>query len=578
MIKENLKELIDLDELAEEKFSLEVSINQAKEILKLLREEDPIFNAEFEDDVWVFEKHLAKGNLVVFDFSGIGNISRFSDYSDYSLVVLIKCWIATLLGEYYPAGVRTKFGMLIKLIKQTDFFNPAKATQFAEYLRNYSPAVKNCLEKKEDKNLAELLEELKKDRSGVNTVKEMIIVTLNFLTFSELSSFDSYYPTLSNIKKGLPRSVFVRQLPSGKDILKLHYCIEKYFENGFDSLSRTFFAPILIWWKLTNVIPIRISEFCTIKRNCISENNGSYYITLPREKKRASKRRVQAVDTLEITEDIYNLIAEYIQVTNKYGESKTLISIRTLLKLEVKPNGRKMQRNLNYSNKSNFESLLKRFYRDIVYGEYKKTVKREVKPNDTRHLAFCSLLMQGISPIEIARLGGHSTIDAQYHYSNHTEYFIDIEVYKLIQGFIRKEGEIVGNFEAHEISYDDIEGRSYTFPEKHTELFQMEIGWCTDQLQRCESEECMLCKHWWIHPIELVESKQLVEAKLRERKQKIVEMGAFLKNLNENFTATMVSDVDPNLFNIMETKAASIQEHLEEIARLEMLKGVGFDE
>lgn len=105
----------------------------------------------------------------------------------------------------------------------------------------------------------------------------------------------------------------------------------------------------------------------------------------------------------------------------------------------------------------------------------------------------------------------------------------------------------------------------------------MEVGYCTDELQRCESEECMLCMHWWIHPIELVDSKSIIEEKITKGKQKIIELGNFLKNINENFKATMVSDVDPSVFTALETNAASVQEHLVEIARLTMLIGDDFD-
>jgi hypothetical protein len=236
-----------------------------------------------------------------------------------------------------------------------------------------------------------------------------------------------------------------------------------------------------------------------------------------------------------------------------------------------------MKKDPEYFNRFVFGTLLNRFYREIVNGEFNKSVKREVRPNDTRHFAFCFLLMQGISPIEIARLGGHSTIEAQYHYSNHTEYFIDVEIKKLIDGFKRKDGELKGTtFEGHEITFEDIEERSLQFPSKDNKTrLQMEIGFCTDELQRCESEECMLCKHWWIHPEKLVEVKPLVKKKILERKQKIIEMGNFLKNLNESLTTEMIkqNEVHPNTFTKMKTEAVSIQEHLEEIARLEILKG-----
>lgn len=580
MLKENLKELIDLDELAVEKFSIEDGVRNAKEILKVLRDEDPIFNEEFEEDIWTFERHLSK-TTVIFDFSKIRDTARFRNYMDSSKVDFIKCWVADTLSNAYPETVINQFNLLNKIIEMTRFFNATQVNEFIEYIRNYSPSVQKCLE---HNNSIELLEELKKERSGLATVRDMISASLSFLIFSDLQSFHVYYDPLLNIRNGLPKEVFARQLPSGKDVLKFEYCINRYFISGISVPSKLFFSPILLWWKITNIIPMRISEFCTIKRECISEENGSYYIMLPRQKKPVSKRRVQVVDTLEITKDIFDLIAKYIQLTNQFGESKTLVSYRAITELYsilgyYNTGSEKLKKNLNYFNRSNFIPLLRRFYKEVVIEEYNETVKREIRPNDTRHFAFCSLLMQGFSPIEIARLGGHTTVEAQYHYSNHTEYYIDLEVKKLIEEYMKKDGELIGAFEGQEVSYEDIEKRSLQFPDKYNNTrLPMDIGYCTDELQRCESEECMLCKYWWIHPVDLIKAKPLVEAKIRERRNKIVEMGTFLKNLNEDFKSHMTSDVDPNLYTIMDTKAASIKEHLEEIARLEMLKGAEIHE
>ncbi|MFJ6267665.1 site-specific integrase [Lysinibacillus xylanilyticus] len=578
MLKENLKELIDLDELAEEKFSIVDSVRNAKEILNVLQEEDAIFNAEFEDDIWTFDRQLLK-TFIVFDFSKIRDSVKFRDYLDSATVDLIKCWVANNLSNSNPETVSSRFRYLKKIIEMTHFFKATKADEFIEYIRNYSPSIQKCLD---HNNPFDLLEELKKERSGLAVVRDMISTSLNFLIFSDLQSFHVYYDPLLNIRNGLPSEVFARQLPSGKDVLKFDYCINRYFKSGINSPSRLYFCPILIWWKITNIIPMRISEFCNIKRKCISEKNGGYYITLPRHKKPVSKRRIQVVDTLEISKDIFDLIDKYIKLTNKFGESKTLASFRAYKMLYsilgyYKNGSGKNKINLNYFNRLNFASLLKRFYKEVVYEEYNKTVQREIKPNDTRHFAFCSLLMQGYSPIEIARLGGHTTVEAQYHYSNHTEFYIDFEVKKLIDGYMKKDGELRGAFEGQEVSYDDIEKKSLQFPNNNTRL-PMDVGYCIDELQRCESEECMLCKNWWIHPVELIKAKPLIESKIRERRNKIVEMGCFLKNLNENFKANIISDVDPKQYTIMDTKAAFVKEHLEEIARLEMLIGVEVDE
>ncbi|RFB15074.1 site-specific integrase [Bacillus sp. HNG] len=581
MYLDHLEELIELDELSGETFSIENSIKKSKEILEFLKDEEEIFHGEFDEDIWTFEVHSAKGTTTIFDFSMVKNATIFRGDGDFSYVILVKCWVAELLSEFYPQSVRGKFGLLIRILEQTHFFSPNKLMGFIESLRNYTPTIINYMESNELNKGTDLGDELNKDKKGLTTVYNIILTSLNFLTFSELNSFHTYHKPLIDMKKGLQIEPIIRRLPKGKDVIKLDYCIKQYFENGLFSPDRLFFAPILLWWRITNVIPIRISEFCTIRRECISEIDGRYYITLPRKKKPASHRRVQVVDTLEITKDIFDLIDGYIKLTIPYGESNTLISYRTVLTLEEK-NAPRKKRNMDYFNSAIFARLIKRFYRDIVYGIYNESIEREVRPNDTRHFAFCSLLMQGISPIEIARLGGHSTIEAQYHYSNHTEYFIDIEVKKLIDGFKRKDGELRGTtFEGNEITLEDIERRSIQFPTKDNKTrLAMEIGFCIDELQRCESEECMLCKHWWIHPEELLEVKPLFEKKILERKQKIIEMGNFLKNLNESLTTEMIkqNEVHPNIFTKMKTDAANIQEHLEEIARLTLLKGDDDDE
>lgn len=573
-----LEELIDLDELSVEKFSIEESVNNAKLILGNIKEyEEIIIDLKFSDDIWIFEDHLQKGVKIYFDFNELEKISKFrTDWNDLS-VVLVKCWVAELLSDFHPATVRNKFGKIIKIIEQTDFFSIEKLDEFIEYLQNYTPVLKNMMEQTDVLKSEVLEEELKKDSKGISTIYEIINTSINFLTYSELESMHVYHKSLLDIKNKLPNSIFSRNLPKGKDVLKLDNIINQYFVEGFNNISRLFFAPILLWWKITNIIPMRISEFCNMKRDCLLHINERYYIRLPREKKSATERRIQIVDTLEITKEIHDLINDYIQHTSRYGESKTLISYRSLIDLGVIKTGRANKKNKDYFHRKIFSTLLKRFYKEVVYHRYPKSIKREVRPNDTRHFAFCSLLMQGLSPIEIARLGGHSTLEAQYHYSNHTEYFIDVEVKKLIDRFKYDDGKLRGTtLEGQEITFLDIENKSMVFPPKdNVTRYPMEIGFCTDELQRCESLDCMLCKHWWIHPKDIEEVKPLIQKKIVERRQKIIEMGTFLKNLNQSLTTEMVkqSEINPDTFIKMKTDSISIQEHIEEIACLELLKG-----
>src|SRR5699024_11727591 len=88
----------------------------------------------------------------------------------------------------------------------------------------------------------------------------------------------------------------------------------------------------------------------------------------------------------------------------------------------------------------NIEQLylsIQSFYEKIVQQKFGFNISQEnqLQPNDTRHLSIFSLMMQGVSPIEIARLANHKTISMQLNYAHHTEYWIDSEVFSLLQKF-----------------------------------------------------------------------------------------------------------------------------------------------
>lgn len=572
-----LVELVQLDELSGEKFSINQSINNSKEILENLKEYDEIFENNFEDNTWIFEDHLLKGSRIYFDFNILEKIVKFNKKWNRLAIVLVKCWVAELLNDFYPKSINNKYRILVNIIEKTDFFSVNNVNYLIEYLRNYNPLINQDVKLDDHFNLENIEENIKKDNQGNKHIYEIINTSINFLTFSELDALNNYRVPLLDIRKSLPFKIYSRNLPKSEDVLTLDFVINSYFIKGFNSHSRLFYAPIFLWWKITNVIPIRISEFCNMKRDCIDYENGKYYITLPREKKKATNRRIQIVDTFETSKEIYELIYTYTDFTNKYGKSITLLSYRSILALDDSCTGRLNKNNMNYFNRINFKALLKKFYKDIVYKEFSKNVTREVRPNDTRHFAFCSLLLQGLSPIEIARLGGHSTLEAQYHYSNHTEYYIDLEVKKLMENFkLQNIKENEKSFKSNEISLSDIENKSLQFPSKDNNTrYPMDIGFCTDELQRCESEECMLCKHWWIHPNNIENVKPIIQNKILKRKKKIVELSDFLKNLNEKLTKEMVknNEVHPNIYSKLKTNASSIKAHIEELARLEILRG-----
>ncbi len=124
--------------------------------------------------------------------------------------------------------------------------------------------------------------------------------------------------------------------------------------------------PLVIWWRLTTIIPMRSSEFSLIERNCliVDEENEKekYYIQLPRIKQ--NSKRVQIMDKVLIDEEMYQLISHYIDLTNQFGKTETLISYRSIMAAETSNRGY-FQKNISQFNRANLEKLIFRFYRTI---------------------------------------------------------------------------------------------------------------------------------------------------------------------------------------------------------------------
>lgn len=167
----------------------------------------------------------------------------------------------------------------------------------------------------------------------------------NFFDYADLEIAEDYLPTLVELKGKMSRQQSnIRKLPSSQYVLSFSY----YLENHFETLMKSFIDkenfnkellmvyPILIWWRLTTIIPMRGTEFSLIERDCLiidkEKNKEKYYIQLPRTKQ--SSRRVQIMDKILIDEEMYQLIKRYIDLTNQYGKTETLISYRSIMSVK----------------------------------------------------------------------------------------------------------------------------------------------------------------------------------------------------------------------------------------------------
>jgi hypothetical protein len=339
--------------------------------------------------------------------------------------------------------------------------------------------------------------------------------------------------------------------------------------------TKLIYYPILIWWKLTTIIPLRSGEFCSIDRDCLFYKEDKWYIRLPRNKSPIrNAKRVQIIDEFAISDDIYGLLSNYIKETDKFGKSATLISYRSIIWADPYNDTRKLfKKDLNYFTIGILYQLIKKFYIEILERKYHCSIPKDnhVKPNSTRHIAIVSLMLQGISPIHIARLAGHATVEIQFHYQDHKEYWVDSEVFNLMKRYkylsANKEepfGEqFVNPYMTHEIQQAALKPNRTEYKSK------LEIGFCTDELQRCPTDDCLNpCKYWSIDIQEYLEKEEEIKKRIHKRRDTIDELFAFIQNLHQMILSDELDSTNPNSLLLLKTKANQIQGELHSLATL----------
>jgi hypothetical protein len=181
--------------------------------------------------------------------------------------------------------------------------------------------------------------------------------------------------------------------------------------------------------------------------------------------------------------------------------------------------------------------------------------------------------MQGISPVEIARLGGHKTITTQYHYSYHTEYWVDSEVFNLMNKFKLSTANVENS-----TAYvpDEIKLVAYKSNPKGVSIEdfnKVDIGYCTDKLQRCETEECFLgCSHWRITPEEIIQNEEIIRNKISKKRGEIRELHSFIENLHKQILSDELTRRGPETYSTLKAKASEIEESIHDLARLHLLQ------
>lgn len=396
--------------------------------------------------------------------------------------------------------------------------------------------------------LAESIE--KYENLGYN----MVSVTSNFIDFYRTDNYQEILNICSSMPKKTNRN---RDLPNFQDILELDDIINHYFKNN--SLEETIsYMPILVWWLLTNILPMRPSELLKLKRDCLSYNenkNEPYTISVPRIKnKSAAISFTIRYDSVVIDQKTYQLLIEVRDKVNMYFPYSEYFFPSEMFSLNYKVRRKKQNPIMNLRN---FNDLKDRFYKIIVEEKYGRYNLERVKAGDTRHFAIINMCLQGFSMHNIATLAGHSELKITQGYFSHVKHFAQSYVYRLAQlkleteiGY-RMDNSIIG-WKKYIVHKSNIEKEKIT--EKH--IGRVQYGLCSELKENFPNtciEFCEFCPKYIFSPSinEKDEAIKWLSNHSVDLKQRIEESISLLESL---FRLPQRYDHD---LNITERKSAA---------------------
>ena len=392
-------------------------IESAKECFQDYVEKGIILTTSFEENRWATTNEYS-------NVSFIFNLNKFQYKRFYEqvfqlsfddFVTYLKSFIVLSMEHHVLISLQTFLRDIKRLIKETSWdidFN-------VEHIKIYNPSIcidflstLPCLEDNELTQLIEQLDELLNVSYQLNTKKQR-----------KLAQFQSYF--LFN------------------DILN------DYWVKPLSDEERLFYYPLYLWWQITAVVPLRPREFLLTQRNCLTEKDGKYYLTLRRNNLKGKDKGVSHkisedyyLTTYEVPFKLASEILNYLELTKDLSSTQldTLFVTDSHYRKWKRVTGTK-NRFLTYSN---LNTILKYFFNEIVSQQYGYFVHHINSPKqleeheinfihigDTRHIAMINLIAEGASPVTAMLLAGHDSVTTSSHYFSNLSQFIECRSYQL---------------------------------------------------------------------------------------------------------------------------------------------------
>lgn len=272
---------------------------------------------------------------------------------------------------------------------------------------------------------------------------------LEFLKFANLDGGAKYIELLDNMPIRPEKKP--RDLPCYQSIILFDYIIDDFIKTH-NIGEKIKYYPVLIWWKLSSIIPLRPGEVYQLPKNCIFEDNGKFYIHIERIKNKFKRRKLSKpiVKDFEIKQETYEIILNYISFIKEFDDGEFLFSTNVLQKCSFTTS--RIGDNTSKLTHKLMETIYKHFLKEVVediYGYHIVPLGQrkndndieKIKMGDVRHLAIINMMMLGYNPLYIMELAGHTKLETQMGYYNHVETFATAKT-NVLKNMIMKNKEL----------------------------------------------------------------------------------------------------------------------------------------
>lgn len=413
----------------------------------------------FEDNKWIVHNEIISKtiNFQIDEISFTSQVKKRNLSLQYNQLILgLKFFTLLLLKSYYFESVHRIQKSIKWFLEETHFLDLNEIRTFK-----------------------------------INNKKENISHMLNFPIFSDFMDYlelieipDDYYDFAEAIIENYSQKHSQRLLPTYDTMFKFDDIINDFIINA-NNKDKEMYFPIILWWKITSVIPQRVTEFTIIRYECTKFINGKYKLILMRANSKGRKAEApynQSIDgryipdEIEINKEIYDLIHEYKLIVDKYdhihnfyGENTVQNGIRPFL-LSCRSYISCLSKSANLAlnayikdvfKRRHLDALIQQFFLKICSGESynhnleiieKLTLTEHNnlnKPNanlnkellpyqleriqlmDTRHFAIINMLLSDLPLVVVKILAGHKDINTTFGYFNHLDVFVNNYTYHL---------------------------------------------------------------------------------------------------------------------------------------------------